>query len=139
MTYCVAIKLNAGLVLLSDTRTNAGLDNISRYSKMHCWEAPGERVITLLTAGNLSITQGVVTRLEKQIEKSHADPGIETIMNADSMFRVAQIVGENMRMMQERHREGMEAQGDHCRRTTQRRQCPPVSGLHGRQFHRGHG
>ncbi|MEX3008520.1 peptidase [Hoeflea sp. TYP-13] len=111
MTYCVAIKLDAGLVLLSDTRTNAGLDNISRYGKMHCWEVPGERAIALMTAGNLSITQGLVTRLEKQIELSELDPETETILNADSMFRVAQIVGEIMRQVQERHREGMEAQG----------------------------
>lgn len=111
MTYCVAIKLDAGLVLLSDTRTNAGLDNISRYGKMHCWENPGERAIALLTAGNLSITQGVITRLEKQIEMSAVEPETETILNADSIFRVAQMVGEAMRHVHDRHREGMEAQG----------------------------
>ena len=111
MTYCVAIKLDAGLVLLSDTRTNAGMDNISRYGKMHSWQVPQERAIVLLTAGNLSITQGVITRLEKQIEMTALDPEAETILNADSMFRVAQIVGETMRQVQERHREGMEAQG----------------------------
>lgn len=111
MTYCVAIKLDAGLVLLSDTRTNAGLDNISRYGKMHCWETPGDRAVALLTAGNLSITQGVITRLEKQIEMSAVDPDTETILNADSMFRIVQIVGETMRDVQERNRDGMEAQG----------------------------
>ncbi|MCP4318279.1 MAG: proteasome-type protease [Hyphomicrobiales bacterium] len=111
MTYCVAIKLDVGLVLLSDTRTNAGLDNISRYGKMHTWEVPGERAVALLTAGNLSITQGLITRLEKRIEQSALDPDTETILNADSMFRIAQIVGEIMRDVQERHREGMEAQG----------------------------
>jgi putative proteasome-type protease len=111
VTYCVAIKLDDGLVLLSDTRTNAGLDNISRYGKMHCWEKPGERVLALLTAGNLSITQGVITRIEKQIEMSAVDPDTETILNADSMFRIVQIVGETMREVQDLHREGMEAQG----------------------------
>lgn len=111
MTYCVAIKLDAGLVLLSDTRTNAGLDNISRYGKMHAWEVPGERAIVLMTAGNLSITQGVITRIEKRIETAAIDPECETILSADSLFRVAQIVGETMRDVQERHREGMEAQG----------------------------
>ncbi len=111
MTYCVAIKLETGLVLLSDTRTNAGLDNISRYGKMHIWEQPGNRAIALLTSGNLSITQGVVTRLEKQLELEKVDPETETIMNADSMFRVTQIVGEIMREVQERHRDGMQAQG----------------------------
>ncbi|MCY6381126.1 proteasome-type protease [Hoeflea prorocentri] len=111
MTYCVAIKLDAGLVLLSDTRTNAGLDNISRYGKMHSWEVPDERAVVLMTAGNLSITQGVITRLEKRIEMAAIDPECETILNADSLFRVAQMVGETMRDVQERHREGMEAQG----------------------------
>ena len=109
MTYCVAIKLdaglvllsdtrtNAGLVLLSDTRTNAGLDNISRYGKMHCWDVPGERALAMLTAGNLSITQGVLTRPEKQIETAAIDPETETVLNADSVFRGAQMVGETMR------------------------------------------
>ena len=111
MTYCVAIKLDAGLVMLSDMRTNAGLENLSRYGKMHCWEVPGERALALLTAGNLSITQGVITRLEKQIETAAVDPDTETVLNADSMFRVTQMVGETMRQVQQRHREGMEAQG----------------------------
>ena len=111
MTYCVAIKLNAGLVMLSDTRTNAGIDNISRYAKMHRWEVPGERALALMTAGNLSITQGIITRLEKQIEMSALDPEVETILNADSMFRVAQMVGEIMHQVQDRHREGIEAEG----------------------------
>ena len=53
MTYCVALKLNAGLVLLSDTRTNAGLDNIATYRKMFFFEEPGERVIAIMTAGRL--------------------------------------------------------------------------------------
>ena len=56
MTYCVGLKLNAGLVLLSDTRTNAGLDNISTYRKMFHFENPGERVIVVMTAGSLSVT-----------------------------------------------------------------------------------
>ena len=111
MTYCVAIKLDAGVVLLSDTRTNAGLDNISRYGKMFTWEVPGERAIALLTAGNLSITQGLITRLEKRIEQCEIEPDTETILNCNSVFRVAQIVGEIMREVQERHREGMEMQG----------------------------
>ncbi len=111
MTYCVAIKLDAGLVLLSDTRTNAGLDNISRYGKMFTWEVPGDRAIALLTAGNLSITQGVITRLEKRIEQCVQEPETETILNCGSLFRVAQIVGEIMREVQQRHRQGMEMEG----------------------------
>jgi putative proteasome-type protease len=63
MTYCVGLKLKAGLVLLSDTRTNAGVDNIARFRKMFVFEEPGDRVVALMAAGNLGITQGVVTKL----------------------------------------------------------------------------
>ena len=73
MTYCVAINVEEGLVLLSDTRTNAGVDNISRFRKMFTWDLPGERAVALMTAGNLSITQGVVTNpnLEKITQNEH--------------------------------------------------------------------
>ena len=62
MTYCVGLRVAEGLVLLADTRTNAGMDNVSRFTKMVTFEKAGERVIALLTAGNLSITQGVIAR-----------------------------------------------------------------------------
>jgi predicted proteasome-type protease len=66
MTYCVGLKLNRGLVLMSDTRTNAGVDNISVFRKMFLWEAEGERSITLMTAGNLATTQAVVSLLNER-------------------------------------------------------------------------
>ncbi|MEL6311536.1 MAG: peptidase [Pseudomonadota bacterium] len=117
MTYCIGLKLEEGLVLMSDTRTNAGLDNVSRFTKMSTWEVGGERAVALLTAGNLSITQGVITRLKHAITDAEEgrtnDDGseIETLLNAPSMFRVAQIVGETMRDVQERHRKTLEEQG----------------------------
>ena len=81
MTYCVGLKLNEGIVLLSDTRTNAGIDNVSRYRKMFTWEVPGDRAIALMTSGNLSITQGVIARLERTIEQAEItdDKDAETI------------------------------------------------------------
>lgn len=94
MTYCVGLYLKAGLVLLSDTRTNAGVDNISVFSKMHVFEAPGERVLTLLTAGNLAVTQSVVNLLTDGIEVEGAT---ETPFTVKSMFRAAQLVGEAVR------------------------------------------
>ena len=97
MTYCVGLKLKAGLVLLSDTRTNAGVDNVARFKKMFVFEKPGERVVTLMAAGNLGITQGVVTRIETQVKQSRIDPEIESIMTCDTLYRAAQIVGEAMR------------------------------------------
>jgi len=111
MTYCIGMKLEDGLVLLSDTRTNAGIDNISRFRKMFTWEVPGELALVLVTAGNLSITQSVIARLRKAIADSEQGANIETILNADGMFRVAQLVGENMRCVQEVHRHSVEAQG----------------------------
>ena len=66
MTYCVGMLLDRGLVFMSDTRTNAGLDNISTFRKMHVWEQEGDRVITLMSAGNLATTQAVVSLLEER-------------------------------------------------------------------------
>jgi putative proteasome-type protease len=107
MTYCVGLCLSGGLVLLSDTMTNAGLDNISRFTKMFTFEKPGERVMALMTSGNLSITQGVIARLRYGIRCGEKDSGLETIMNAESMFQVAQKVGAEMVRMQAENREAM--------------------------------
>jgi putative proteasome-type protease len=111
MTYCVGLKIAEGLVLLSDTRTNAGVDNIARYRKMFTWGVKGDRAIAMQTAGNLSITQGVITRINQDIQRA-ATEDIECIMNADSMFRIAQLVGEKMQHVQERHRPGLDARGE---------------------------
>jgi putative proteasome-type protease len=95
MTYCVAIKLEEGLVCLSDTRTNAGLDNIAKFRKMFTWRAPDERVIVMMTAGNLAITQATISRIQEDIDR-HGE-GIETIFTAPTLFRVAEVVGTTMR------------------------------------------
>lgn len=95
MTYCVGVLLNDGIVLLSDTRTNAGFDNIASYKKMFVFEAPGERVIALMTAGSLSVTQTVIARLRDAID----DPDqteTPSIMKAATMLEVAQIVGDTL-------------------------------------------
>lgn len=93
MTYCVGLLLKAGLVLLSDTRTNAGLDNISVYRKMFTFEQPGERVIVMMTAGNLSVTQTTLARLNEAVDDEGATPAT-SIMLAESMLDVATITGE---------------------------------------------
>ena len=95
MTYCVGLKLNAGLVLLSDTRTNAGLDNISTYRKMFFFENPGERVIVIMTAGSLSVTQTTLARLQEAIEAPDADE-TSSIMRAQTMLQVATIIGNTL-------------------------------------------
>ncbi|MFV0491639.1 MAG: peptidase [Pseudorhodobacter sp.] len=95
MTYCVGLLLNEGMVLLSDTRTNAGLDNIATYRKMFTFEDPGERVIAILTAGNLSVTQTTIARLNDAIEHPDADES-SSIMKAVSMLKVAEMVGNTL-------------------------------------------
>ncbi|MFK7943056.1 MAG: peptidase [Paracoccaceae bacterium] len=111
MTYCVAVKVNEGLVALADTRTNAGVDYISRYRKSFTWEVPGDRAICLMTAGNLSITQGILTRIGEATRRVEAGETAETILNAPSMYRVAEIVAEYMREMQDLHRVPLMTQG----------------------------
>jgi putative proteasome-type protease len=97
MTYCVGIRLNAGLVFLSDSRTNAGLDAISTFRKMIVYERPGDRFMTLLSAGNLSISQSVRELL--QVERIPGGEGEEpiTIWNAKSMFDAARVLGSTVR------------------------------------------
>ncbi len=92
MTYCVGLLLNDGIVLLSDTRTNAGLDNIAIYRKMFVFEQPGERVVAILTAGSLSVTQTTIARLREAMEGPDPTPE-SSIMLAPTMLKVAEIVG----------------------------------------------
>jgi putative proteasome-type protease len=89
------MRLSSGLVFMSDTRTNAGLDNISTYRKMFTFEQPGDRVITLLTAGNLATTQAVVSILEERT-KALIDRA-PSIYEAVSMFQIARLVGQTLR------------------------------------------
>jgi len=96
MTYCVGIKLDAGLVFMSDSRTNAGLDQISTYRKMMVYEKPGDRFMVMLSAGNLSISQSVREIL--QVEKiEDRDGNSITIWNAKSMFDAVRVLGAAVR------------------------------------------
>ena len=95
MTYCVGLKLDRGLVFMSDTRTNSGVDNISTFRKMFTWSKPGERFITLLTAGNLATTQTVVSLLEERTKApSERTP---SILEVPSIFQAASLVGQTLR------------------------------------------
>jgi len=111
MTYCVGIKLNAGLVFLSDSRTNAGVDNISTYRKMIMYEKPGDRFMVLLSAGNLSISQSVREIL--QVEQMKDDDGDEaiTIWNARSMFDACRILGQAVRHVYDRDAKSLQQAG----------------------------
>ena len=96
MTYCVGLRLKRGLIFAADTRTNAGLDNIAVFRKLHVWEREGNRVIVLMTAGNLAVTQAVISELEEQIHRS-AETGEPTLMSAPTMFQIARLVGKALR------------------------------------------
>ncbi len=94
MTYCVAMSLDAGMIFASDSRTNAGVDQIARFSKMKVFAREGERVITTLSSGNLSITQNALNLLE---QRSRAGEDRRTLWNAESMFDVARLIGDALR------------------------------------------
>ena len=107
MTYCVAVRSEAGLVFLSDSRTNAGVDQISTFRKMHVFEVPGERVMVLLTAGNLAVSQAVASGLRVQMQNT----GEKSLASAGNMFSAAKIVGEAVRKVHERDAESLKAFG----------------------------
>ena len=111
MTYCVAIKLNAGLVFLSDSRTNAGLDQISTFRKMIVYEKPQDRFMVLLSAGNLSRSQSVREILQIEQLKDSAESEPITIWNAKSMFDAARVLGAAIRRVYERDAESLQAAG----------------------------
>ncbi len=95
MTYCVGMMLDKGLVLMSDTRTNSGVDNISTFRKMFYWSVPGDRIITLMTAGNLATTQAVISRLQERGETPANRSNI--LLEAPTMFQVAVEAGRLLR------------------------------------------
>ena len=96
MTYCVGLLVNQGLVMAADTRTNAGVDNIGKFKKLHMWEKKGERVFTLLTAGNLAVTQAVVSLLSEAIQLKRKGKG-QSLFTVETMFQAAQLVGKAVR------------------------------------------
>mgnify|MGYP001810691178 CR=1 FL=1 len=96
MTYCVGMLVDEGLAMIADTRTNAGLDSISAYRKLHVVERPGERVGAVATAGNLSVTQTALA-LVREVLLLTPDDAPQTLETAPSLFRCAQLVGQALR------------------------------------------
>lgn len=99
MTYCVGVRVDAGLVLASDSRTNAGVDHVASYRKLFVWEQPGERVIVVLNSGNLAITQAVINLLRT---RGRADNPEESLLTTTSMVGAAALVGQTLREVQAR-------------------------------------
>ncbi len=100
MTYCAATMLKAGIVFASDSRTNAGVDNISTFRKMRVFQQPGERVIVTLCSGNLAVTQATLNQLDHVIRRNN--PGERNLMNVGSMYEVAELVGDALREVRRR-------------------------------------
>jgi len=105
MTYCVGMLLDAGLVMLADSRTNAGVDNISTFRKVTILERPGERVFALMTAGNLALAQSVISLLREGLEVAE---GQANLWNAANMFEAARCVGDAIRAVHTRDAEALE-------------------------------
>ena len=98
MTYCCGILVRDGLVMIADSRTNAGLDNVSTFRKLHVFEEPGKRVMALASAGNLSLSQSVVSLLSEGVENPETGVG-ERLTDAPSMFQAAQRIGRAVRII----------------------------------------
>lgn len=103
MTYCAALKMDRHLIFMSDTRTNAGVDNISKFRKMFTWSEPGERVITLMTAGNLATTQAVVSLLDERSKApEERDP---TLLQVPTLFQAARLIADTLKEVVSSHAE----------------------------------
>ncbi len=103
MTYCVGLKLKRGLVMAADTRTNAGLDNISTFRKLQTFEVAGERVFIMMSAGNLAVTQAVVAILEEEFEHPDEDDENSSLKTVPTMFQAAKLVGETLKTVRQGH------------------------------------
>lgn len=99
MTYCAAAMLDAGIVFASDSRTNAGVDNISTFKKMRVFEFPGNRVVVTLGSGNLAVTQATLNLIDQNIRRNDGSPNLS---NVTSMYDVADLVGISLRAVRER-------------------------------------
>ena len=106
MTYCVAMKLDRGMIFLSDSRTNAGVDHIAIFQKMFFFNQPGERMVVVMSAGNLATTQSIISLLRARIADCE-----HNILTVRSLYEAAELVGETMREIVARDAKGQQSQG----------------------------
>src|SRR5687768_1791915 len=104
MTYCVAALVEEGIVFASDSRTSAGPDNIATYSKMMVWEIVGQRVIVVLSSGNLATTQSVISLLKMRSKDDTGEPMPNGVLGVKKMYEVAELIGATLREIVERER-----------------------------------
>ena len=108
MTYCVAIRVKEGLVFASDSRTSAGVDDVKTYSKMHIFNVPGDRIITIMSAGNLSTTQSVMSRVRRDFDQKTTIYDYTNLHQLGSMYDIAEYIGRISQQVQQVHRSGAE-------------------------------
>lgn len=111
MTYCLGMLCRSGAVFLSDSRTSAGMDNITLRSKMRIYEKPGDRVICILSSGNLSLTQATLAMLDEDLVLGDGDPKKKHIMNRQTVYETVRYVGSKVRAVEKRDRAALEADG----------------------------
>jgi putative proteasome-type protease len=109
MTYCCGILVRDGLVMIADTRTNAGLDNVSTFRKLHIFNQPGDRIMAVASSGNLAISQSVLSTLSEGIEDPKTGER-ETLLNAPTMFQAAQRIGRAIRHVNATEGEALESE-----------------------------
>ncbi len=111
MTYCLSLLCREGLVFVADSRTSSGVDNINIRPKMRVYDEPGDRVLCLMTSGNLSLTQSVVALIEEDIALGKQDPSRAHLMNQSTLFATARYVGSKVREVDRLDRAALEADG----------------------------
>ncbi|WP_398474668.1 peptidase [Tardiphaga sp.] len=109
MTYCCGILVKDGLVMIADTRTNAGLDNVSTFRKLHIFNQPGDRIMAIASAGNLAISQSVISTLNEGLENPETGE-IETLLSAPTMFQAAKRIGRAIRHVSTTEGKALEAE-----------------------------
>jgi putative proteasome-type protease len=111
MTYCLGMLCRTGAVFLSDSRTSAGMDNITMRSKMRIFEKPGNRVICIMSSGNLSLTQATLAMIDEDIMLGDGDPKKKHIMNRQTVYETVRYIGSKVRAVEKRDRAALEADG----------------------------
>ena len=111
MTYCLGMLCRSGAVFLSDSRTSAGMDHVTMRSKMRIYEKPGERVICIMSSGNLSLTQATLAMLDEDLVLGDGEPKKKHIMNRQTLYEAVRYVGSKVRAVEKRDRAVLEADG----------------------------
>jgi putative proteasome-type protease len=111
MTYCLSLLCREGIVFLSDSRTSAGVDNITTHPKMRIYAQEGDRVLCLMTSGNLSLTQTVVSVIEEDLLRSKTEPDVEHLLSQPTLYETARYVGQKIRDAEKLDREALERDG----------------------------